>query len=219
MQNQKAIKISMIAIISFIILVSIFIYFYHRHAAFKKLPDAVIINTVNQPSIGNPNASIRIVAFEDLKCVNCARYNNTLFHSIKKDYIDTGKANYTLINLAFIPGSIPAANAARCVYQQSAPLFFHYIEAIFKNQPPEDQDWATIPTLLTFAAEVKGIDTDKLATCMINNATTNTDFIADNLKLASSLMKPVSTPAVYVNGVIVRPLSKEQFEHVIQQVS
>lgn len=189
-------------------------YFLKPKAA---LSPAVSIDTRNQPSIGNENAKIHIVTFEDLKCGNCMRFNTQIYPLIKKEWIDTGKAKYTMINLAFIPGSLPAANAARCIYTQNPKAFFDFVDHVYNNQPPEDQDWATIPTLMQMASLIHGIDKSQLSTCLVQN--TNAEIINQNLKLAEKVMgKAVSTPSVYVNGILVQPLSYEQIQKVIQAV-
>ena len=72
----------------------------------KQAP-ALQIDTTNQPTRGNPNAKVHIVVFEDLKCIACKNFNNTVLPQIKKQFIDTNIAKYTVINLAFIPGSMP----------------------------------------------------------------------------------------------------------------
>ncbi|MDP1573890.1 MAG: thioredoxin domain-containing protein [Coxiellaceae bacterium] len=214
MQKQQKIKIAMLIVIGVIVLCSIGLFFRKGLLTHTTLPAPIAIDTTNQPMLGNPDAPIHLVVFEDLKCMNCASFSNTLFPTLKKKYIDTNLANYTMINLAFVPGSLPAANAARCVYAQNPALFFDYIEAIFKNQPPENTNWATIPTLLTFAADIKGIDSDKLAACLVQNP--YQPFIENNLKMASQIMNhQVSTPTVYVNGIMVTPLTEKQIEHVI----
>ncbi len=71
------------------------------------VPKAITINTKGQPTLGNPAAPVHIVTFEDLKYPNCARFNVEVLHAIKKKYINTGVAKYTLITLAFLPGSPP----------------------------------------------------------------------------------------------------------------
>lgn len=182
------------------------------------LPAAVAIDTTNQPVLGNPNAKIHIVAFEDLKCANCMRYNETLFPSINTNYIKTGKANYTMINLAFIQGSLPAANAARCIYTQNHSAFFDYVNYIYAHQPPEDQDWATIPNLMLFATHLSGINADTLAHCLVTMP--YVQLFMDNLTLATKVMgNNVSTPAVYINGIKVDPLTWAHAQQIIHQVS
>ena len=205
------------AIITIIILVVVVIVGFMIIKPPIKLPAPVAIDTTGQPTLGNANAKIHIVAFEDLKCANCARFSNTIFPKLKQKYIDTGVANYTMINLAFIPGSLPAANAARCVYMQNHHAFFDYIAEIYQDQPPENENWATIPALLTFAANVKGIDTDKLVACLVQNPYDS--FMQDNLKIAISVMKQtVATPAIYINGIAVKPLSEKQIDRIIEAV-
>lgn len=173
------------------------------------------IDTTDQPTRGNPNAKIQIVVFEDLKCIACKNFNNTVLPQIKKQFIDTGIAKYTVINLAFIPGSIPAANAARCIYTQNHDAFFTFVDNVYQNQPPENEDWATIPRLMQFAAAVPGLDQDKLSHCIYDSP--YTDFIQNNFKLAAKLQgDSVATPAVYVNGRFTDPPSFANIQKAVK---
>lgn len=177
---------------------------------------AVKIATQQQPTIGNPKAKVHIVAFEDLKCGNCMRFNTTLLPIIKRKYIDTGIARYTMINLAFIPGSMPAANAARCIYVQNDKLFFKFVDYIYDHQPPENQNWATLPKLLEMAQNIKGINLQDLKACMVT-AKYNS-VINDNFKIATQVMGPtVATPTIYINGLKVDPLTMDNIRHAIEQ--
>ena len=214
---MKAKKI-LVGIVAIAVLLAVVGYYVVMPMIIKShLPKPVLINTDNQPTLGNPAAKIHIVTFEDLKCANCARFNKTIFPTIKSDYIDKGIANYTMINLAFVQGSMPAANAARCVYAQNHDAFFAFIDAIFQNQPPETENWATLPTLLSIAEKVPHINTDKLASCMIQSPYTT--FINNNLTLARQILTPeVVTPSVFVNGVRVTPLTEWQLKRVIMAV-
>lgn len=204
-----------ITFVIIIIIAIIAIFFATKNRPEPKLPKAVKIDTSNQPTIGNPNAKIKIVAFEDLKCVNCKRYNNTLFPKIKKRYIETSKASYTMINLAFIPGSLPAANAARCLYAQNKKFFFPFVEYVYEHQPPEEQNWATIPTLLQFATQIKGVNKNQLANCLINGKYES--VINNNFKIAKKVMGDnVATPSVYVNGRLVMPLNMNRIKTLVK---
>lgn len=182
------------------------------------MPAPVIINTTGQPTLGNPDAKLHFVVFEDLKCVNCARFNNEIFPFIKRHYIDTGRAQYTMINLAFVPNSLPAATAARCVYTQSPVLFFPYVEYIFAHQPPEYENWATVPALLNFANQVPGINTDQLAKCILESPYDT--FFQQNLKMAAHVIRPiVATPALYINGVQVTPPTRDRIMVIVNAQS
>lgn len=215
--SQKSIKVAMLCILGFIILTAIAFFYIKPHLIQKELAAPVVINTDNQPTFGSKKARVHIVAFEDLKCSNCARFNVEIMPTIKKQFIDTGIAKYTMMNVAFIPGSMPAANAAHCVYMQNHALFFDYVNYIFQHQPPENQDWATVPNLLNYANNIKGINTDQLAQCIIKSPYDK--IIHANLAQAIKLMgNSVETPTIYINGVIVRPLTKTQINRVIEAV-
>lgn len=188
------------------------------HANTTPIPTTIHIDTQHQPVLGNPNAPLKIVVFEDLKCVACRAYNLTTYPTIEKDYIATGKANYTMITLAFIPGSLPAANAAHCVYLQNHNAFFDYVKYIYHHQPPESENWATIPTLLDFASHLKNINQKKLADCIIKQP--YDAVFTKNMELAQKVMgTQISTPRLYVNGINVSPPTLTQFKRVIARVS
>lgn len=172
------------------------------------------IDTTDQPVLGKPDAKVHIVVFEDLKCIACKIYNNTVLPQIKTDYIDKGIANYTVINVAFIPGSMPAANAARCLYNQNPAWFFSFVDNVYKNQPPENEDWATIPRLVQFANVIPGVDADKLSHCIYDSPYTG--FIQNNFAQAGKLQgSTISTPAIYINGRLVDPPSIETLSKAI----
>lgn len=218
--NQSPIKIMMLGIIALIVLAVVALFFIRPMLIKKTLPAPIAIDVTDQPTLGSPNAKVHIVAFEDLKCSNCARFNRELMPHIKKEFIDKNIANYTLINLAFIEGSMPAANAARCVYKQNTQnpaLFFDFTDYIFQNQPSESENWATVPTLLSFASHIKGIDANALAQCMIQSP--YDQFIQHNLSLAKKAMgAEIATPTLFINGVRVTPLTQSQIDKVIEAV-
>lgn len=204
-------------VISVIIAVALLIGGYFAFRSETPLPAPVAIDTKNQPTLGNNKARVHIVAFEDLKCGNCMRFSTTLFPKIKQAYIDSGVAKFSFINLAFIHGSMPAANAARCVYNQNPKLFFDFVETIFQNQPPENEDWATVPFLLNTATKIPGVDQDKLGQCILRSP--HDEFINNNMAQAMRIMNgAVATPTVYVNGVLVKPLTMKQLDAVIAAV-
>jgi protein-disulfide isomerase len=189
-------------IILFVVLVALALTLGMVAGKYRTSKPAVNIDTTDQPTMGNPNAKVHIVIFEDLKCISCRNFNNTVLPNIKKEYIDKGIAKYTVINLAFIQGSLPAANAARCLYKENPEWFFAFVNNIYLNQPPEREDWATIPRLVQFANVIPDLDTEKFSHCIYESP--YTDFILNNFKIAQNLQgATVSTPAVYVNGRLV----------------
>lgn len=214
---MKPIKIIVLTIISIVILTILLTLYLKPMWEKMHLPKPVQINTQNQPMLGNPQAKIHFVIFEDLKCINCAKFNNTVLPYLKERYINTGLANYTMINLAFVPGSLPAANAAHCVYVQNPALFFPLIDYLYQHQPPENQDWATVPTLMNMASKIPGINIDQLGACILKSP--YDQLIADNLKQAAQLMNgSVQTPMLYVNGIAVKNPTLSEIDKVVDAV-
>jgi protein-disulfide isomerase len=175
------------------------------------------IDTQGQISFGNPHAKLHFVVFADLKCVNCKRFDMELFPDIKEHYIDTNKANYTIIPLAFMYNSIPAANAAFCIEHQNPQAAINFINYTFHHQPDESLDWATEDTLLDFAKNVPDINQSQLKQCMQN--TTYYPKIRKNLVLAKQVMGQVATPALYINGVRVERFTMQSINDLVEQVS
>jgi protein-disulfide isomerase len=205
-------------ILSAFVIIAIIITLIILHKPALKLPKTVKIDTQSQPFIGNKNANNNVVVFEDMKCVNCMRYNTTLFPKIKKAFIDNGKVKYTIITLAFLPGSSLIANAALCVKQQNPEHFFPYVEYIYHHQGDESQNWGTVPRLLEYAKKVNGIDIKNLSSCLVKAPFD--EQINSNMKVARDVMgAQVMTPRVYINGVLVEPLTFNHFEQVYDQMS
>ena len=84
-----------------------------------QLPPSIPLSTKGQPTIGYAKAKVHVVVFEDPKCISCAGFNNEIFPSIKKEFLDTNKILYTVIPVSFMPGSMPAAIALLCVYHEN----------------------------------------------------------------------------------------------------
>jgi protein-disulfide isomerase len=205
----------LVLLTSAVIILLIGAFFFLKPTTKPDLPKTAKIDIANHPQLGDPQKKTQIVVFEDLKCVNCKAFNKILFPQIKRQYLDTGKANYTFILLAFIPGSIPAGNAALCLHEQNPKYFFPFVEYLFDHQPPEEEDWATIPALLDFAKKATPEANSKaLEQCIFLNK--YSAQLQKNLDLAARLMKgSIATPTVYVNGVQVNPLSMKKINQLI----
>lgn len=215
MSSQPVIKRIMLLVL-ILVIIGIVGYAYLLHSK-PNLGKSIRIPTENQPMMGNPNAKIRMVVFEDLKCGNCARFNNETLPQIKREYINTQVANYTMINLAFIPNSMPVAVAARCVYEQNPAFFFPFVDAIYENQPPESEDWANLPQLSKFAQEIRGLNQDAFMTCLIKSP--YNAFIENNMTIAKNAMgDQVGTPALYINGILIRPLTMDNIHQVMKEL-
>lgn len=204
----------LISTLIFVIIAAVAFVLIQKKANRPDLPPHKNIDISGQPTL-NKGAPIQIIAFEDLKCSNCKRYSTELYPEIKKQYIDTGKASYTTITLAFLPGSEPAGNTALCLAEQDSNYYFEFADYVFANQPNEMLNWATTETLLDFASHVNGINQEALESCM--NSNRYSKRIARNLELAEKAMpEQVATPAIFINGYKLQQFNMEAINQLVK---
>ena len=65
-------------------------------------------------SLGSPDAPVKIVEYASFTCPHCAHFHETVFGQLKKDYIDTGKVQFSLREVYFDRYGLWAAPIARC---------------------------------------------------------------------------------------------------------
>lgn len=152
----------------------------------------------NQPTLGDPDAPVQLVAFEDFKCPFCRQFEADVMPQLERDYIDTGKAKMTFINFSFIgPDSTTAALAGECAYAQDPQAFWEYKTVIYRAQGPESQQWATPARLEELARDVGDLDAAALRQC-VEAKTYQAAVQADNDMTRAAGV--TATPTLFVNG-------------------
>jgi hypothetical protein len=70
-----------------------------------------------------------------VECPFCKRFHQTTFKSLSRDYIDTGKVRWVVLDLPLPmhPNARQAAQAAHCAGEQQR--FWQMREALFENAP------------------------------------------------------------------------------------
>ena len=217
---NKSIKIIMLVIVMiFVIAIAIVLTKPHWLSSShrSKAQSVVTIKTDNQPTLGAKDAPLQIISFEDFKCMNCRLFDLQILPWIVQNYVDTKQANYTAITVSFLPDSMQAAVAARCIYQQKPSQFFVFSDLLFKKQGDEMTNWANTAKLLEWANQIKGIDQEQFTKCLFNPDTVQQ--IIKNTQYGMTIMGgSLSTPALYINGVLVRPLTKKHIQEVIHSL-
>ncbi|MCC6863434.1 MAG: thioredoxin domain-containing protein, partial [Rhodobacteraceae bacterium] len=65
-------------------------------------------------SIGDPAAKVKIIEYASFTCPHCADAHKTIWKDLKKNYIDTGKVYFTYREVYFDRYGLWAAIMARC---------------------------------------------------------------------------------------------------------
>lgn len=118
-----------------------------------------VLNLSNRPSRGESNAKLTLVEFLDYECPYCGRFNRETMPQIEKEYIETGKVRYVVMNLpleGMHKSAFKAAEAASCAGEQGK--FWEMHDRLFANQQSLDQ--------LQPHAEAVGLDVAKFQECM-----------------------------------------------------
>ncbi|WP_068467949.1 DsbA family protein [Candidatus Protochlamydia phocaeensis] len=175
-----------------------------------------------QPTLGDAEAPVQLIIFEEPKCPDCKQFTTMIFPLLKKDFIDTHQVRYTIIPVSFVPGSMPAAIACLCVFNQKGnrpnhDLFFSYINYLYSHQPSESEDWATPANLEKWAKEAHpAIRIDELKEGLKQGLYRSQ--VEKNTEAGLALMHgELTTPTLYINGKQVEQMTYSEISRLINQ--
>nr|WP_251136547.1 DsbA family protein [Exiguobacterium sp. s122] len=177
------------------------------------------VETAGQPTIGETNAPVSVVEFGDYKCPSCKQWGETVYPKLKEDYIDTGKASFSYINVLFHgQESILAALASESVYVQDPDAFWDFHKAVYDAQPASqhhDEAWVTVERLIEIAEATTSVDVARLKTDLSENST-----VLEQVSFDDGLVKENEvrlTPTIMINGVVLEnPFDYEAIKRLIE---
>ncbi|MEZ5314704.1 MAG: thioredoxin domain-containing protein [Chlamydiales bacterium] len=208
-----------LVLITCFLLIAIVVFYYHL---FLKQPlEPIPMTTQNNPTIGYQKAQVHVVVFEEPKCKNCKVFNNEIFPTIKKQFIDTNKILYTTIPVSFLPDSMPMAVGALCAYYADPQypnyeMFGKYCNYIYSFESDHEEGLMNLDTLTEFSKTLSlGMDISQLKECIQTQKyrvqiEKNTDY---GIEIMNGM---ISTPTVYVNGIEVKERTIEGISKLIQ---
>lgn len=186
--------VAMVAVVGLVI-------FLNRNSNEVKAPMAPVGRTAEGFYYkGNPDAAVKVIAFEDFQCPGCAYFSRNLAPILERDYINTGRVQFIFHELPLTnihPNAVAAAEAARCAGDQGK--FWEMHDQLFNNQSL----WAQLSSPLnTFSgyAGIIGINRTTFEACM--QAGTHREAILTAAKDAAALGVQ-ATPSFSVNGQLV----------------
>ena len=175
--------------------------------------------------LGNPDAPVRIVAFEDFSCSHCGDFNRDTKPLLDEEYISQGVVSMEFRHLVLLgPDSLSAHAASECAAEQN--LFWPYHDVLFLRQG--GAGWASTGNLKGFAREVnavlgsEGLDLDAFDSCLESGVKEPVVRAATDeaKRLFADLGGRASTPSFFING---QPLSGarpiEEFRRVIDSLA
>ena len=109
--------------------------------------------------LGERDAPATLVEIADLQCPFCAQYSVEALPTIVRDYVRTGKLGYELHIRSFLGrDSVRAAGAAAAAADQD--LMYQFADVFYRNQGPENTDYADDDFMRMVASQVEGLDVE-----------------------------------------------------------
>tara|TARA_B100001057_G_scaffold489673_1_gene576368 strand:+ start:425 stop:1015 length:591 start_codon:yes stop_codon:yes gene_type:complete len=148
-------------------------------------------------SIGSPDARVTVKVFSSLTCPHCANFHNSIFHNLKKDFIDKGLVKFE--HHAF-PLDLAALNAEvviRC--QNDNEKKFEFLEEIYSKQKvwAVGSDIDKINDLIKQIGKDFNLTEEKMNACLKNSDAQ--DEILNQRIEAQKKYNIESTPTIIVN--------------------
>jgi len=157
-----------------------------------------------EPMLGDKDAPIEMIIFDDFQCPFCARFEQQSFKAIKKEYIDTGKVKFIYLHLplGFHPMAGPAAQATECANDQGK--FWELHDKIFANQGSLNEE-----NLKKWAEEL-GLDMEDFNSCYDSGK--YSEQVQEEMELGRSVGIQ-GTPSFLINGKLaVGALPMEDYQ-------
>ncbi len=111
--------------------------------------------------LGNPDATVRMLQFEDLQCPICKAYTDDAFPAIVDEYVKPGRVKIDFRGLAFLgPDSDKALRIALASGFQNK--LWEVVGLFYENQGEENSGWVTDELIDEILAQVPGLDAAKV---------------------------------------------------------
>lgn len=176
--------------------------------------DSNIIDvSLEELTLGDPNAPITIIEYASMTCSHCAEFHNKTYPDLKKNHIDTGEVKFIFREFPLDKLAMATSMLARCVDNEISMAF---IEILFKNRDRWISENA-LNELKNFSKQA-GLDSNEFDACL-NNQQLLDDLIAGKEKAIEDY-KINSTPSFIINGEVVsgnKPYSffKSKIEQIL----
>lgn len=162
------------------------------------------IDVAGRPVLGNKDAKVTIVSFDDFECPFCSRMHQTLMQDIMKNYAGRVRLIYKDYPLSEIhPWALHAAVNANCLAAQNPDAYWDFANTAHTNEKDITgsdrtlpQQYTVLDQITTSIGQKHNLQLAPLQACI---KAQNTDAIRASISEGDSLGVN-ATPALFVNG-------------------
>ncbi|MDE3115846.1 MAG: DsbA family protein [Pseudomonadota bacterium] len=202
--TRKQILSSLIAIAAIIVLA--IAYFVYTSGSGDGIPQEgtkfAIVLSPRDKTLGSPKAPIQVVEYAAPSCPHCAHWNEDVFPTLKKEYIDTGKVYYVFRVFPLSSLDVAVESMARCL---PADSYFQFIDMMYREQARWDPDGNTVPDVhaaLVQMGRIAGMSEDQVNNCISPSNADEQAKISQVGQYAAKTYNIDSTPTFIVDGRI-----------------
>lgn len=113
--------------------------------------------------LGSPDANVTLIEWADPQCPACRIYTEEFFPTVVDEYVRPGKVSTEFRGFPFIGDD--SVTAYRFLLAAGAQnRLWELQEAMYRNQGGENDGWVTDELIRELAAEIDGLDVDRLFT-------------------------------------------------------
>lgn len=154
-----------------------------------KAMDINNIKTAGEPYIGNINAPLTMVAWEDYQCPFCERFEKTTLSILVTQYVNTGKLKIVFKDYAFLGNdSITAAEYEHAIWALYPDKLAAWRTAMFAAQDAEgDKGFGDSASIDTLVATIPGLNFQKIKDDIAAHKATYDTAIADDQQEGANL--------------------------------
>ncbi|HEY0276154.1 MAG TPA: DsbA family protein [Paenirhodobacter sp.] len=167
------------------------------------LPDSVL---------GQADAPVTMFEYASFTCPHCAHFHETVYPSLKRDYIDTGKVRFIMREIYFDKFGLWAGMVAQC---GGAPKYYGIADMLFDGQ----RDWlgdmkdATVADNLRKIGLKAGLTQAQLDTCL--NDQKRAEDMVYTFQQNSQKDAVDATPTFVINGEKYSNMSYEDMKKIL----
>lgn len=174
--------------------------------------DAPDTSTIVEMSLGAEDAPVTVVEYASFTCPHCARFHETVFKDLKKNYIDTGKVRFIHREVYFDRFGLWAGMVARCGGEDR---YFGVADIVYNTQSEwtKGGDPATIVENLRRIGRTAGLTDEQLDACLsdADKAKTLVAWFEENAKEDGIQ----STPSFMIDGKLYSNMSYDEFAEIL----
>lgn len=158
------------------------------------------ISLEGEPMLGEKDAPVTMVLYEDFECPFCKRFENNAFNQIETEYVETGKVKVYWKDLPLPerihPWADNGAEAMECVYREGGnDAFWKVKDRVFTNQDSISEDnvyekikgWASeegvsssdVQQCIDSGEAMNEVEQDKKGAASVGASGTPTSLVAD----------------------------------------